>query len=366
MAVSIHSAPVTAPTTGGQALVYEIVVCNRAARDVSLQSLHVNAGAFGQSDFDARALASMSKAVPLADLAAAPDWLVARRAEKPAPPGVVPSGRTVAIYVWLEATSTAAPPQKVESALRLRDGEDDFEVVATASPRPRASRDEAVGFPFAPSKFGWVATNGTGNAASHRRTLLRMGGATFLAQRFAVDLVAVDSAGRSHDPQFATDNAAFAGYGTEVLAVATGKVRTVRDGLPENAPGVDSRALTIDETTVLGNGVVLEIEGERFVVYAHLQPGSIRVIEGQEIERGAVLGKLGSSGNSSAPHLHLHICDRLEILRCEGLPLVFDTFIVDEAELIEDESPSVNVRRLESSHLFTSALPPLGQILFPP
>jgi murein DD-endopeptidase MepM/ murein hydrolase activator NlpD len=44
---------------------------------------------------------------------------------------------------------------------------------------------------------------------------------------------------------------------------------------------------------------------------------------------GQVLGKLGNSGNSDAPHLHFHLCDgsgpigkRDESLFCNGLPYV--------------------------------------------
>lgn len=37
-----------------------------------------------------------------------------------------------------------------------------------------------------------------------------------------------------------------------------------------------------------------------------MQKGSIVVKEGDEIKTGQALGKVGNSGNTSEPHLHIH------------------------------------------------------------
>ena len=44
------------------------------------------------------------------------------------------------------------------------------------------------------------------------------------------------------------------------------------------------------------------------------------------VRAGQVLASLGNSGNSDAPHLHFHICDRPSPPACEGAPYVLDTF----------------------------------------
>ena len=44
--------------------------------------------------------------------------------------------------------------------------------------------------------------------------------------------------------------------------------------------------------------------------------------------QGQVLGLLGNSGNSSAPHLHFHIMDGTSVLGSEGLPYVLDSFML--------------------------------------
>lgn len=64
-------------------------------------------------------------------------------------------------------------------------------------------------------------------------------------------------------------------------------------------------------TIVIGNHVILEHNLEDgtkiFTLYAHLLDGSINVIEGQEVCTGTVLGIMGSTGNSTGPHLHFEI-----------------------------------------------------------
>jgi murein DD-endopeptidase MepM/ murein hydrolase activator NlpD len=39
-------------------------------------------------------------------------------------------------------------------------------------------------------------------------------------------------------------------------------------------------------------------------LYAHLRKGSLAVSPGTQVRRGEILGQVGSSGNSTTPHLH--------------------------------------------------------------
>jgi murein DD-endopeptidase MepM/ murein hydrolase activator NlpD len=48
--------------------------------------------------------------------------------------------------------------------------------------------------------------------------------------------------------------------------------------------------------------VILDIGGGNYATYAHFQPNSILVNEGDRISRGDVLALVGNSGNSLAPH----------------------------------------------------------------
>jgi murein DD-endopeptidase MepM/ murein hydrolase activator NlpD len=62
------------------------------------------------------------------------------------------------------------------------------------------------------------------------------------------------------------------------------------------------------------------------VFYAHLQKNSIKVRPGDSVKKGAVLGKLGNTGNTSAPHLHFHVMNRPSPIAADGIPYVIDSF----------------------------------------
>lgn len=75
--------------------------------------------------------------------------------------------------------------------------------------------------------------------------------------------------------------------------------------------------------------MILDIGNGRYALYAHLKPGSLAVSAGDHVARGQVLGELGQSGNSTAPHLHFHIMDRPSSsgLGAQGVPYVFESFV---------------------------------------
>jgi murein DD-endopeptidase MepM/ murein hydrolase activator NlpD len=75
-----------------------------------------------------------------------------------------------------------------------------------------------------------------------------------------------------------------------------------------------------------------------YSLYAHLQPGRVKVRVGQAVKAGDVLGQLGSSGNSTEPHLHFHVCDRPDPLMCAGIPVAFKNITVlwsDDARALQ-------------------------------
>jgi hypothetical protein len=93
--------------------------------------------------------------------------------------------------------------------------------------------------------------------------------------------------------------------GVAVLAAAAGKVARLRDGVPDisiRAPGAPSVA-----NTECGNGVVIDHGGGWETQYCHMARGSIAVKVGQAVAAGAPLGRVGLSGNTEFPHLHLSV-----------------------------------------------------------
>lgn len=170
---------------------------------------------------------------------------------------------------------------------------------------------------------GWIAADGCCTAPRHVRALQTINGQILGAQRFAIDWERLNEENRivAGDPQAVES---YVAYGQPVLAVADAHVARVLDGLEQQVPGALPPAIAIEEAD--GNHVVLDLGDGRFVLYAHMIPGSITVAEGDEVRRGDVLGRVGNSGNSSAPHLHLHVMSDVSALASNGLPYVLDGY----------------------------------------
>ena len=107
-------------------------------------------------------------------------------------------------------------------------------------------------------------------------------------------------------------------YDLPVLAPAAGVVRAVRDGEPDGAIGENWKA-----DTALGNHVVLEVAPSEFLFIGHLRPGSVAVRQGERVEAGQRIGRVGNSGNNSEPHVHLHLQDTIRPYLGEGIPFYF-------------------------------------------
>jgi hypothetical protein len=173
----------------------------------------------------------------------------------------------------------------------------------------------------------WLAMHALSNASSHRRTIVVVNGKARIAQRFATDWTRIGPNGLAyHDDPANLSN--WYAYGAEVFAVADGRVVETRDGMPENNPTSDTKAVPINIESAPGNYVLLDLGADRYALYAHLQPGSIRVHQGDKVRGRSVLAKLGNSGNSDAPHLHFHIADAPSPLAAEGTPYTLRRFDV--------------------------------------
>lgn len=56
-----------------------------------------------------------------------------------------------------------------------------------------------------------------------------------------------------------------------------------------------------------GSHVIIDHGNGYTTLYAHMQKGSIVVKEGDLVSKGQLIGKLGSTGNSTGPHLHIEL-----------------------------------------------------------
>jgi murein DD-endopeptidase MepM/ murein hydrolase activator NlpD len=62
------------------------------------------------------------------------------------------------------------------------------------------------------------------------------------------------------------------------------------------------------QASAAGHYAVLDGDAEdRHYVFMHMQTGSVAVRQGQRVKMGQLLGRVGSTGRSSGPHLHFEI-----------------------------------------------------------
>lgn len=92
---------------------------------------------------------------------------------------------------------------------------------------------------------------------------------------------------------------------TRVLAAAPGVVLGVRDGMPD--VNVLETGLAAVAGKECGNGLVIDHGQGLRTQYCHMHRGSLTVAAGQRVDRGQELGRIGLSGASELPHLHLSV-----------------------------------------------------------
>jgi Peptidase family M23 len=194
----------------------------------------------------------------------------------------------------------------------------------TAAPVRLSPRIPVVGPPLVGQ--GWVALNGCCETDGvHRRTGMAVNGQLHFAQRYAIDWMRLDAEGRLVHGDL-SDVHNYTAYGADIVAVADGIIVETRNDREDQVPPSLPDPKTITAQTILGNHVVQDIGHGAFAFYAHLQQGSVIVTPGDRVRRGQVLGKLGNTGNSSAPHLHFHLMAGVSAIGSNGIPYASDHF----------------------------------------
>lgn len=124
------------------------------------------------------------------------------------------------------------------------------------------------------------------------------------SQRYGIDFMKVGGPGAaSLTRSTGTTVEDFYSWGESVRSPVDGEVVAAVDAFPDNPLGV------MDAAHPLGNHVEIKAAADRYVFLAHMQRHSIVALAGQRVARGDLLGKCGNSGNTTAPHIHMHVQD---------------------------------------------------------
>ena len=170
---------------------------------------------------------------------------------------------------------------------------------------------------------GWLSTSACCTPNVHRDLRVAVNGRRIeTPETFAVDW-ALLKGDRVYEGD-GSRNDQFYVYGADVYAVANGTVVSVQDGKPDATPNKAMTPKTLSDFG--GNQVMLEIAPKVYAVYAHLQPGSLRVKVGDTVKVGATLAKIGNTGPSLGPHLHFGLLNRPDLFTGRSLPFVIDSY----------------------------------------
>jgi len=171
------------------------------------------------------------------------------------------------------------------------------------------------------------------DAAHHHRWVV--------SSEYAIDIAQLGESMRSHSGD-GSRLADYPTFGQPIHAIADGVVVAARDDRIDNEGMLRQAGETFEaymersaeaQQAIMtadgfegaaGNYVLIRHANGEHSLYAHMREGSVHVRVGDAVSSGAVIGAVGSSGNSTEPHLHFQIIDGPDLNRARGLPFVFE------------------------------------------
>ncbi len=180
-------------------------------------------------------------------------------------------------------------------------------------------RGEAASVAF-PLKLGvFTVVNGGYSVLinPHMKALARGNLQAYRGQSYALDIVKLNSYGVRARGVWPRELSRYEIFGEPVYCPCDGRVLLTENSRPDQTPPES------DRQNPAGNFVYLEC-GDTGILLAHLMQSSIVVKAGERLHQGQFMGRVGNSGYSTEPHLHIH-AQRKELgaafLAADPLPL---------------------------------------------
>ena len=311
---SVVAAPVPAPATDGKVhLAYELLLTNAMTQDVTLTSI-----------------AALGNGQTLLRLTGDKIGYWTRIIGTSTPTTKLGPGQTGIVWLDVALDNSAGVPRDLIHDIGIT-------IPKPSPPLINATMEEKVApvtvqtrkpAVISPPLDGpnWLDGDSCCDMTAHRNALNALDGTLWGAERFAIDYIQLQPNGTMSTGDV-TKNESYPYFGADVHAVADGPVVGAVDGLPEQVPTKSPTGLKLEEYG--GNHIVQDIGGGNYAFYAHLKTGSLKVKVGDQLTTGQVIGSVGNTGNSDAPHLHFHVMSTPDPLRSDGLPFVFKSFRLD-------------------------------------
>ena len=225
--------------------------------------------------------------------------------------------------------------EKLQVRLKYEENGETKEVTCDIHVIPYKNKNQYI-FPL---QGTWLVGNNWDNPYYHRQVH---------SQEFAFDILQLDQ-NLQILLNAPLDNIAYQYYGENILSIGDGEVIEIFNEYPENPSAL--QMITGEKRRELfkkyglmpvlaGNYIIINHSNDEYSFYAHLIPGSITVKPNDRVTQGQVIGKLGNSGNSDAPHLHFQLMQGPDFLSARGLPCSFSNikdFTGNDIEMISHD-----------------------------
>jgi hypothetical protein len=324
LVASVLAAPIAVPATDKKIhMAYELVLTNVLQTQTTIRSVKATAGDRTLFDISGDKLKTWMKVFGDKERGA-----------------VIGPGQSA--IVWIDATvdTRADVPDTIEHSIDIEVAEATPPLIPKTLVEKVATTkvDKTEPIVIKPPLDGphWLDGDSCCEVLGHWGAANPINGKLFIAERFAIDYVQLTDAGTLFTGD-KTKTSSYAYFGANVHAVADGKVVAVVNNLPEQTPSIGASGLRIEEYG--GNHVVQDIGNGHYAFYAHMQEGDgVKVKVGDDLKAGQVVGLLGNSGNSDAPHLHFHVMNGPDPLAANGLPFEIDSFDLESRVISNDNT----------------------------
>jgi len=337
---------------GREHIDYDLVMTNAFTAPVTLQSIQVRGAGRLLLTLRGRALAAHTSSTLFGTT----------------PTATIPVSSTVKtlIDVQLPRSFGRTWPRRLTHVIRYRlpsnaPARTAIATTVVRAPTIQTSRRPPIQIASPLRGSGWIDANGCCNdpTSPHRTLLLPTNGSYRTPEIFAIDWIQV-----VHGRFFTGDGSKLTDYpyyGAPIHAVASGVVVSAinnRPQVPPNTSTADNHTLHT-AADFSGNSVIERIGRGVYASYAHMQTGSVRVKVGQRLRTGEVIGLLGNSGNTTAPHLHFGIVDRADFFS-DSLPFAFRSFTVQGMAVFGPKPGTVKI--IGKPHRVRQAEPLIGTV----
>jgi hypothetical protein len=309
--LSVADAPVPFSGSDGRThLAYELAMTNFSSGDITVEKVEILSNGTVLQTLDTASVATRLQAAGIREAA-----------------GTLGKSTHALLFLHLALSPGSAVPAQLTHRVTLRAAAapPDNQVLTESGGATTVDK-QAVAVIGPPLRGdGYISADSCCDATRHQRAALPVNGRVWLAQRYAVDWEKLNAAGLIYaGPQDKLES--YAIFGQPVFAVADAQVVLAIDGEPEGTPGKYPTNISLDKAD--GNSVILDLGAHRYALYAHMQPGSLKVRTGDKVRLGQVIGLVGDTGNSFAPHLHFQVMDSPSSLAANGLPYEISSFEV--------------------------------------